>query len=220
MTNICLLYPSIEGQGLSTLLTNEGFKVDSITRREFLSTSWLIKGNPLLFLVNLDFICNYEPTEILKKLHHHQTAILFGDFNQLHWLTKLPTNKKGFLSRKATFTDLLSLCKDGAVKNNLLDPFVTEFLQNSYLEKQNILLKVDLEKPFSKRELVIMREISNENTTNQIATNLHLSKHTIYNHRKNILHKIDRNSAFELTKFCIFHKEAVQTLISINQRVI
>lgn len=55
----------------------------------------------------------------------------------------------------------------------------------------------------SGREVEIVRLIAEGLTTNAIADQLHLSPHTVYTHRKNIMRKVNVNSAPELVLYAV-----------------
>lgn len=55
---------------------------------------------------------------------------------------------------------------------------------------------------FSDRELDVIKEMYNNTSNEVIAKNLHISKHTVATHRKNILRKSNCHNAQELLSFC------------------
>lgn len=73
-------------------------------------------------------------------------------------------------------------------------------------QKEHGLLRNEVYKEFSnfftKREIEIIRLISNKFKTKEIAKQLHISEHTVYSHRKNILRKSNCNNATQLEEFC------------------
>jgi DNA-binding NarL/FixJ family response regulator len=62
-----------------------------------------------------------------------------------------------------------------------------------------------------------VREIGKGKTSDQIAGKYFNSKHTINNHRKNIIKKLDFDENLGLIKFSIKNMSAIQTLISLEQ---
>jgi DNA-binding CsgD family transcriptional regulator len=59
-----------------------------------------------------------------------------------------------------------------------------------------------LDIPFTSREIEVIRAIEKQMTNEQIAKELHISKHTVATHRKNILKKCNRNNSHSLLEFC------------------
>ena len=55
---------------------------------------------------------------------------------------------------------------------------------------------------YTKREKVVIRLLAKDQTSEQIAQQLHLSKHTVQTHRKNILRKAKSNSVDDVLLFC------------------
>ncbi|MDX1683758.1 MAG: response regulator transcription factor [Saprospiraceae bacterium] len=57
--------------------------------------------------------------------------------------------------------------------------------------------------PLSPREIEIVQHIASGRIAKEIASDLHLSTHTIYTHRKNIMKKLDLSSPVELVMYAI-----------------
>ena len=57
--------------------------------------------------------------------------------------------------------------------------------------------------PLSPREIEIVQHIANGRIAKEIASDLHLSTHTIYTHRKNIMRKLELSSPVELVMYAI-----------------
>ena len=57
--------------------------------------------------------------------------------------------------------------------------------------------------PLSPREIEIVQHIASGRIAKEIANDLHLSTHTIYTHRKNIMRKLDLSSPVELVMYAI-----------------
>ena len=203
---------NIEGMGLSVLLGNEGHQVELIPLQEKRINNLPIKKTSSIFLINIDFLLS-STQKILKEVNSSHTVLLFGELRQLHWLTKFSTQKKGFICKKSTFTDLLKILRGIGKKKTILDQHARFFLQKPTLKRQSILLQKNLVKQLSVTELSIMHEISKGKTTKQIAQEQYLSVHTIYNHRKNIKQKFHSSEILKLSKFCMLYTEAIKTLI-------
>ena len=59
------------------------------------------------------------------------------------------------------------------------------------------------EAELSEREREVVRLISEGRTTREIGEALNLSENTIHTHRQHIMHKLDKHSIAELTKYAI-----------------
>lgn len=57
--------------------------------------------------------------------------------------------------------------------------------------------------PLSPREVEIVRLIARGMVAKEISLELHLSTHTVYTHRKNIMRKLDMTTASELVKYAL-----------------
>ncbi|MEN8186141.1 MAG: LuxR C-terminal-related transcriptional regulator [Bacteroidota bacterium] len=60
----------------------------------------------------------------------------------------------------------------------------------------------DLSDKLTKREIDIINELSLENSSKEIAKRLFISQHTVDQHRRNILKKLDFKSTGELIQYC------------------
>lgn len=88
--------------------------------------------------------------------------------------------------------------------------FLNDFTSAAYNFEASYLDKDDFDKEihstysdlFTKRELEVIKELSNELTNREIGEKLFISQHTVATHRKNILRKSNCHSTLELLEFC------------------
>ena len=134
-----------------------------------------------------------------------------------HWFFEFSDNPKGFVCRKEKVENLYQSIQ--ALRNDevYLSPKVLKLLNQNKLEQQEVLLNEQLPKALTKTELILLREIGKGKTTNQIAEKYFNSKHTINNHRKNIIRKLKLEANLGLIKFSVKNAEAVKTLISLEK---
>lgn len=73
-------------------------------------------------------------------------------------------------------------------------------------EKEHALLRNEVYKEFNtfftRREIEVIKLIASNHKSKEIAKLLHISEHTVYSHRKNILKKSNCNTAARLVEFC------------------
>lgn len=72
-------------------------------------------------------------------------------------------------------------------------------LQKSFGEEEEACEPI----PLSPREIEIVQHIASGRIAKEIASELHLSTHTIYTHRKNIMRKLNLSSPVELVMYAI-----------------
>ncbi|MCW9708616.1 response regulator transcription factor [Aliifodinibius sp. 1BSP15-2V2] len=212
-----LNHNNIEGKGLSVLLGNEGHNVNLIPQQKKRMDGLSSQKTPSIFLINVDFLLETKSNEIFTKLDSQSTVLLFGNLCQLYWLKKFSNSAKGFICKKSTFNDLLDILHDIKPRSVVLDRHSQHFLSQSDIQRQKMLLKKNLAKSLSNAELSVMQEISEGKPTKQIAKEQYLSVHTIYNHRKNIKKKFNPTDTLKLSKFCMLNKEAIKTLVWVNE---
>jgi DNA-binding NarL/FixJ family response regulator len=104
-------------------------------------------------------------------------------------LKKLRVN--GFLTKNAGLEEVVDCLRQ--VSNN-----------KTYFPKQNLTKQkaiIQNSQYLTKREIEIVRQISNGNTNQEIAANLFISISTVETHRKNIIQKLGTKNVAELIRF-------------------
>ena len=211
---------NIEGKGLSVLLGNEGHQVDQFTQNDKPIQVFCSDKSSSLLLINIEILNASDATPLLERLNTYNTILLLGKLHQLHWLTKFSTPNKGFICKDSTFAELHALLQGLKKGQSWCDRSTQNFLQKNRFDQQKTLLKCPLKHALSKKELIVMQDISDGKTAKQVAQKQYLSVHTIYNHRKNIIQKFDDIQPLKLSKFCMLRYETIRTLILVDNKEI
>lgn len=101
---------------------------------------------------------------------------------------------QGFIIKDDTFDDLIYGIKAILSGKQFISPSVSHLI---YTVGQ------DLEESLTKREIEILRLVSNGMTNKKIADNLNISVKTVDTHRTRIMFKLDVHSTAELVKYSI-----------------
>lgn len=204
--------PTIEGKALALLLEANGYQVQFTPSPP---ESRPEKEEPVLLLANLEFLpVEYEAElKALDYITDYIGIILLGKLHHLYWFKSFQAPVKGFVSLESDPVTLLKvLNKIGEEKVICFGDDIQNFIQKTKLKQQNQLFEKKLRKPLTNTELKIMREITIEKPTKQIAKEQYRSIHTINNHRKNIKKKFKIERPFDLSIFCTRHIDAIHTL--------
>lgn len=106
-----------------------------------------------------------------------------------------PTKNGKLRSNLSLLTDISFFDKSETVQWEFNAPLIEQksFKKQIYKEFNNF---------FTKREVEVIKLISDQHNTKSIAEKLFISEHTVYSHRKNILKKSKCHNAKELIEFC------------------
>lgn len=168
-------------------------------------------------------------SQLLGKLTHAQPEIVVLDYNQPG---KFSTETVGKIRQASPNSRLLIISSDDDKKTiyQVLESGVNSYLSKNCGEKEimdavqatannekfyctnvlNHLLEKSFPKenecaptPLSHREIEIVRLVASGLIAKEIAGRLHLSTHTVYTHRKNIMKKLKLGTTSELVLFAV-----------------
>lgn len=207
---------SIKGRALLAQLRDQGYIVDcgDLTKKE--SQRVLKNKNPLLIIIDVECLSEFTRLEIQHLCNERNRVVLLGAFKKFYLLFDFPCQTMGYICRNDRVRNLYNAIVKLGGDESYISESASAFLELSVLKQQQQLLGGELPKPFTSRELRILREIAEGKKTRQIAVDLFRSINTIKNHRKNISRKLYFKKDLRLMKFCIDHSEAIQTLIALN----
>ena len=157
--------------------------------------------------VNMPEMTGFDVARELQKLNL-ATDIIFltmhkdeGMFN-----TALDLNVKGYLLKESAVEDIVTGIKIVAKGENFISPQLTSFLFNrsrrNFGSNEKTLTINDL----TPTEHRVLKLISEEKTSREIAEMLFISVRTVERHRENICTKLDIHGSNALLKFAILHK--------------
>ncbi|WP_430931306.1 response regulator [Saccharicrinis sp. 156] len=133
---------------------------------------------------------------ILKKKYPHLKIVILSMHKEKEFIRKtLQTGVNAYVLKDSGSHEILQAFEALEAGKSYIDAKMSA----SLLQEDN-----DAAHPLlSPREIEIIRLIAEQQTTSQIATQLHLSKHTVETHRKNILFKLELKNSAGLVKYAI-----------------
>ncbi len=141
--------------------------------------------------------------DTIRKLkeHYPQSNILVissdEDRNSVYEVLEMGVNS--FLTKTCDQSEIVDAVRATAKG----DKFYCTRVVNYLLEKSFAKNPQATVTPLSEREIEIVQLIAKGFIAKEIAKLLHLSKHTIYTHRKNIMRKLDLKSSSELVLYAV-----------------
>jgi len=121
---------------------------------------------------------------------------MLHDSKTIHTLTE--DNVDGYVPKNAEKTELL-LAIETILKG---EKYFSESIKQAYMQSMFTKEK-EVITSLTNREKEVLKLIAEENTTQEIADQLFLSKHTIEGYRKNLISKLEVRNLAGLTKYAI-----------------
>ena len=124
-------------------------------------------------------------------------------------MNMLKAGASGYLLKDCAFEELIRAIRVVLAHKTYLSPGVTDILVKDYK------MGVQVNEPsafgvLTSREREVLQLMSEGNSTNKIAENLHVSIKTVESHRQQLMQKLNIRSVAELTKYAI--REGLTTL--------
>ncbi len=133
----------------------------------------------------------------IKKLYPETRIIILTMYDNKNYIMEaLSTGIDGYLLKTAGIDDVHKAIKRTTRGENYFDPQITEAIKE--------IRKGDTEdSPLTLREREIVRMICMGKSSAEISNELMISKHTVNNHRANILSKLGIKKTAELVKYAL-----------------
>jgi len=121
----------------------------------------------------------------------------------------LSAGAAGYILKECLFDELVKAIQAVAAGGQYLSPRITDVVVSDYVKR----LSAASDSPMvtlTSREREVLQLVAEGRPTKQIALELHVSPKTIEANRRQIMHKLNRHSVAELTKYAI--REGLTTL--------
>ena len=163
-------------------------------------------ANPQTDMVIMELVPGDESAEICRKLQKRYPGVNFlfvcssQDPEQIKW--GIRAGGMGTLCRNNTSDELylaVEQIREGikyyapAIKDVLVQAIEEEILQKNEPEVEGL----------TRREVEVLKLLGYSMTAQEIADELHISKHTVETHRRNLLNKLGVKNSLALVRFAI-----------------
>jgi DNA-binding NarL/FixJ family response regulator len=122
--------------------------------------------------------------------------------NEQYFFEALKAGASGYVLKTAANRDLVEACRACMRGEAFLYPPAVATLVRDYLDGAR-LGEAPAEDPLTARELEVVKLIAEGHTSEEIASELVLSKKTVERHRANILDKLGMRNRVDLTRYAI-----------------
>ncbi len=187
-------------EGIKSLLSQTpwiSFVLEASSEREFFTQ--LKTTVPDIILLDLE-LGDSDGIEIIKKLKESYPDVkiimltMHGEDRMISYLMEIGAN--AYLPKDSSQSELEIALKTTFEEGNYLSPHVSKVLLKQVQQKEDTVPQLNNPYQLTKRELEVLRLISKEHTTPEIAEHFFLSTRTIEGYRKNLMSKLGvKNSA-------------------------
>ena len=197
-------------KGLFEELTDNGYNVIGKAENGLIALELVLKLEPTLAIIDVDMplLSGFEVVKMSKDKKISTKFIIQTFHKEANYIIQAKTLQiKGYLLKEDSFLEIEKCIKE--VINN--GEYFSSSIQNTSIENASIQLQ---ELQFlSASEIVILKHISKQVSTKDIAEILNVSIRTIEKHRSNIIAKLDlKTKAISLTNWAFINKNSISNL--------
>lgn len=197
-------------KGLFEELTENGYNVIGKAENGLTALEFVLKLKPTLAILDLDMplLSGFEVIKIAKDKKVATEFIIQTYHKEASYISQAKTLQiKGYLLKEDSFLEIEKCMK--AVINNC--EYFSSSIQHTSIEKvSHELQKLRL---LSASEIVILKQISNQVSTNDIAEILCVSVRTIEKHRSNIIAKLElKTKVNSLSNWSFINEKTIKNL--------
>lgn len=189
--------------GLKKLLSQkEGLKVIGEVRNETELEDILKINRPDVIILDYNQPKHFSPDTVvkIKQTSPESNVLIISDDREKQGIYQvLEYGVNSFLTKNCGENEILDAVKATAKG----EKFFCNNVLNHLLEKSFPKEDDCSPTPLSPREIEVVRLVASGLIAKEIANELNLSTHTIYTHRKNIMKKLNINSASELVLYAV-----------------
>lgn len=197
-------------EGIRSLI-NSAKNIDVIG--EFENGEDLIKAipelNPDIVITDISMpgISGIETTKIINEKYPNLPVIILSmHLDEDFVCNSVKAGAKGYLPKDIRKDELLEAINAVYNGENYFSKEVNETIMKSLISRTIEENKVDKEKALTKREIEVVRLVSEGFINKEIADQLNISIRTVDAHKSNVMQKLNIKSNVEIVKYAIKHK--------------
>lgn len=153
----------------------------------------------ILLDVTMPNMNGIEACQQIKKDYPHVKVIAFTLHQEKSFISRmLAAGVDGYLLKTTPHAQLMAAVRDVLNGKSAYSPEVTQVVMESFHKGQSSAVP-----EVTPREKEVLRLLANECTTDEIAEQLSLSRHTIESHRKNMLGKFGVKNSVGLVRYAL-----------------
>lgn len=202
-------HPMMRSGVKSVLLTDSRIEIIAEAKDGEEAYNLIKRYNPDVALLDVE-MPKLTGLEIVRRIvsEHINTKIIFltmykeeDMFNEA-----MDAGAFGYVLKENAVEDVLESVKIVSEGSYYISPLISNYLMNRMKTQNDFKSKTPSVTNLTIAERNILKLISHEKTTQQIADELHISYKTVENHRNNISKKLNLSGTHSLVKFAINNK--------------
>jgi len=197
-------------QGLRQMIEMEpGIKVTGEARDGAAALSLIKELKPDVAVLDIN-MPNMKGFEVAREIQQQgiKTGIIFLTMydDERMFNEALNVGALGYLLKDSAISDIAESVRAVAAGQHFISPSISRFLINRSSRSAALSEKAPTLKDLTPSELRVLRLISENKTSKEIAAQLFISHRTVENHRTNICQKLGIHGSNALIKFALEHK--------------
>ncbi|RZS93073.1 response regulator transcription factor [Aquimarina brevivitae] len=194
--------------GLTSILASEGDLNILLTAKDGNQVIKFLEVNPketidlVITDISMPDLNGIELNSLVKKHNSRIKTLVVSMHNDPIMTEELITNNvDGYVPKNAEKLELIKAIRTLLKGDKYFSTQIKEaYLQNKFTQQKEQEVKL------TKREIEVITLIAEEYTTQEIADQLFLSKHTVESYRKNLMAKLNVRNLAGLTKYALRKK--------------
>ena len=147
-----------------------------------------------------DFISLDDLAEVKRISANTQMLVISSDSNKENIFKALEAGVNGYVTKECSQEEIVGAIYATAKGEKFFCNKVLDLILEKHLSKED---EACLPTELTLREIEVVKLISRGHSAKKIAATLHLSHHTVYTHRKNVMKKLGLNSAADLMLYAV-----------------
>lgn len=194
--------------GIVALLSNDtSFEVVGISNsgKEAIRKFELLQPDIVIMDISMPDISGIEATKLIIAKHPDAKIIALTQHDEIEYILEfIKVGGMGYILKTANKNELIAAITTVFNGNRYISETVSKIMVDGLISSNK---KDNAEKdiPLTKRELEIIKLISDDLTNNEIADKLSISLRTVETHRRNLMQKLDVKSTVALIRWAIQH---------------
>ena len=176
--------------------------LDSVENKQHLMQV-LKKEKPQVLVVDYnlkDFITLDDLAEVRSISKQTKMLVISSDSNKQNIFKALETGVNGYVTKECSQEEIVGAIYATAKGEKFFCNKVLDLILEKHLSKED---EACLPTELTLREIEIVKLIARGHSAKKIANELHLSHHTVYTHRKNVMKKLALSSTADLMLYAV-----------------
>lgn len=167
-----------------------------------------LKPDIIVVDISMPEMSGFELIRLLKKKPFAIEFIMLTMYKEEEYFNEaMELDVKGYLLKESTGAEFLKCLREVSLGNYYVSPELSGYLLKRTHAADTFLNQRPSLKLLTQMELKVLKLISENKTSKEIAEQLHISYRTVQNHRSKICEKLELEGYNKLLQFAIEHKQ-------------